>query len=80
MGINGWACKEVYAEEETSFEIYEPFGLTAYTDGIFYQNTKGNKLEGISYIPNENGACTINLTGNLKDKTYKLYIKVIIFV
>lgn len=65
-----------YAKEETDFTIYMPFGLTAWTNGGFYLNTKGDVLRGISYVSDENGVCTIQLSGDLKDKTYKLYVKV----
>lgn len=65
-----------YAEEETSFAVHVPFGMTAWTNGGFYLNTKGDVLRGISYISDENGVCTIKLSETLKDKTYKLYVKV----
>ena len=65
-----------YAMETADFEIHMPFGLKVSSDGVFYQNNKGKVQNGISYQVTDEGRCVIQVPELLKNKTYKLYIKV----
>lgn len=65
-----------YAVTPVSFEVYVPFGMTPQLDGVFYQNNNGKVQSGISYTTDEDGACTVQIPTVMKNKTYKLYIKV----
>ncbi len=65
-----------YAVTPVSFEVYVPFGMTPQLDGVFYQNNNGKVQSGISYTMDEDGACTVQIPTVMKNKTYKLYVKV----
>lgn len=67
-----------YATEAASFKVYLPFGMTARLDGVFYQNNKGKVQNDIFYLAGEDGRCTIQIPKVMKNKTYPLYVKVLV--